>query len=93
MRVIINLASDTAAAVAGWRARVVTIDALEATATEVLRAVIFPDGSSLFDIVTDGNQLKVGWILYINGVPLKKNDFAAVRVTDNMQMHVKSDGR
>jgi len=89
MRVIVNLASDRAAHIAGWRARAVQIDGTsEAAAAEVLKAVTFTDGSSLFDLVTDGTKLKAGWKVYINGIPQKGNDLAVSRITDNMQIHV-----
>jgi len=89
MRIIINLNSDKAAHLAGWRAKAVQIDVIpEAAAMEVLRMITFPDGSNLLDLISDGSKVKAGWKLFINGIPVKSNDLVSSRVKDNVQIHI-----
>jgi len=89
MRIIVNNISNTAAEAAGWRAKAIQIpDKTEATLEEVLKATGLKSGAGLYELVTDGNKIKNGWILYVNGVPLAGGSGISGIVKDSVQIHV-----
>jgi len=89
MRVIVNIASDTAAEAAGWRARAVQIlNKSEAPLYEVLNKIKLKSGATMSDLITGGENLKKGWILYINGNRHNGGSGLSNIIKDNVQIHI-----
>ena len=89
MRVIINIHSNRAFKITGWRARAVKInDNKEACLEEILKAIIFEDRKSLFDLLIDKGFLIDDYILFANGVRMSKNINLKAKIKDNVQIHV-----
>jgi len=89
MRAIVNITSTRAGEAAGWRARQVKVnDKNEATLAEVLKATTLKDGSSMFDLIADKDNLKSDWALYVDGFLLPGSSSIKSTIKDSVQIHV-----
>ena len=89
MRAIVNITSGRAGEAAGWRARAVKVnDKNEATLAEVLKATKLKDGSSMFALIADKENLKSDWALYVDGFLLTGSASIKRKIKDSVQIHV-----
>ena len=89
MRVIVNITSGRAAQATGWRAKDVKVnDASEASLIDVLKATPLSDGSSMFDLIADKENLKDDWALYVNGGLMEGGSSINIPIKDSVQIHV-----
>jgi len=92
MRVIVNISSDIAAVATGWRASAIHIeDRSEVSLAEVLKEIILIDGFSMFDLIAEGEKLKGGWVLYVNGNPITGESVISGMIKDNSQIHINNN--
>ena len=89
MRAIVNITSARAGEAAGWRAKEVEVNEKnKATLAEVLKATILKDGSSMFDLIADKENLKSDWALYVDGFLLPGSSSIKKSIKDSVQIHV-----
>ena len=89
MRAIVNITSARAGQAAGWRAKEVKVnDKNEASLAEVLKATALKDGSSMFDLIADKENLKSDWALYVDGFLLTGSASIKRAIKDSVQIHV-----
>jgi len=88
MRVIVNIHSGKAAAVAGWRARAVRVnDKGDATLEEALMAATLGNGGKLYDYVLKDGVISPDFILIANGITITETSLGTA-VRDNVQIHI-----
>jgi hypothetical protein len=89
MRVIINLHSHHIAKFAGWRARAIQINTNnESTLDETLKAVVFENKRTMFDIIIEKQRLKNEFVLFLNGSRVPDNPDFKIKIKDNVQIHL-----
>ncbi len=89
MRIIVNIHSDRAAQIAGWRAKAVQVnEKREADLEEALKAVALGDESNLYDYISDKDRLSCDWLLFVNGIRIHVNSALKGTVKDNVQIHL-----
>jgi hypothetical protein len=89
MRVIVNLPSNRASKAAGWRARAVQLNGKnEAELEEVLKAIALENGTSMYDLILEDNQIKEDIILFVNGTLMPGPFGLKTNVKDNVQIHI-----
>ncbi len=89
MRIIVNIHSDLAAQIAGWRAKAVQVnDKREAELEEALKAVALADGGNLYDYITNEDRLSCDWLLFVNGIRIPVNSALKRTIKDNVQIHL-----
>ena len=90
MRVIINNLSEQATILAGWRAKAIQVnDKTEATLIDALKATRLKDGSSMYDLIADENELKVGWGLYLDGYYFPASSSIKRIIKDSTQIYIR----
>ena len=81
--------SDYAANAAGWRAHEIRVDRSSATIENVLRATgLKGSDCTLFDLITDGNELKSEFALLVGGELLRDGIDWRRTVVDSEQIFV-----
>ncbi len=90
MRAIVNISSARAAKLSGWRARAIQITGKkEANLMEILKGASLADGTSLYDVIAENDQLKSDFALYVNGTLLPGSSNIDIIIQDNIQIHVQ----
>jgi len=89
LRAIVNLMSNRAITLSGWRAKAIHINGKnEAPLSEVLQAATLKDGRSMLDLITKKDRLRDDWSLYVDGFFLPGSSSIKKTVKDNVQIHV-----
>ncbi len=90
MRAIVNISSARAAKLSGWRARAIQVAGKnEANLIEVLKGAPLADGTTLYDLIAEKDQLKSDFALYVNGTLLPGSSNIDILIQDNIQIHVQ----
>lgn len=89
MRAIINVVSDRAAAVTGWRVREVESAGDSATLQDILKSAGTREANrSLYDLVADDSVLKNDFALFVGGDFIQGDASLARAMRDSEQIHL-----
>ncbi len=84
-----NILTDRAAGVVGWRAREISVDKPNATVEDIFRTARLKNGDrALYDLIADDKGLKSEFGLFVDGELLRGAMDWTRAVVDSEQFHV-----